>query len=337
MGTVEKHGPTWRARWIDENEKRVSKSGFHTKKDAQRFLKDRERELQRLGVRIGMTFDELVDEYLGMHRASARRLEKLEDLLTGLPFGGKRLVDLRSIDVARWQADQTKPHTLHDGTTAIKQVLKHAVVMGFLEKSPAEHIKSSAPPPPEVLPFADWDEVARLDQHLGGLAAVAVGTGMRPQEWSRLRWEHIDLHGRVIILPASISKTKQARRIPIRVRVMDALIQLPSRSGLVFSIGDMHNWRKRVWAPALKACGLEYRRPYEMRHTYATWALRAGVSTFLVARRMGTSVRMIDRTYGQFAVDTEEHELRLLDAYDGAVVGHREPTLGGLVPTHTFL
>jgi hypothetical protein len=35
-----------------------------------------------------------------------------------------------------------------------------------------------------------------------------------------------------------------------------------------------------------------------MRHTYASFALDAGVSIFELARLMGTSVRVIDSTYG---------------------------------------
>ena len=42
----------------------------------------------------------------------------------------------------------------------------------------------------------------------------------------------------------------------------------------------------------------------------------AGVSLFNLSRRMGTSVGMIDATYGQLAPDAEEHERALLDAYD---------------------
>jgi hypothetical protein len=43
---------------------------------------------------------------------------------------------------------------------------------------------------------------------------------------------------------------------------------------------------------------------------YAAMAPRAGLPTFTVARRMGTSVEMIDKTYGHLAHDTEEWELR---------------------------
>ena len=45
-------------------------------------------------------------------------------------------------------------------------------------------------------------------------------------------------------------------------------------------------------------------------------SLAAGVSLFSLARRMGTSVEMIDRTYGHLAPDAEEYERTLLDAYD---------------------
>ena len=60
--------------------------------------------------------------------------------------------------------------------------------------------------------------------------------------------------------------------------------------------------------------GLAQRGPFALRHTFATEALAAGVSTFDLARRMGTSVAMIDRTYGHLARDSEESFRALLDA-----------------------
>jgi integrase len=80
---------------------------------------------------------------------------------------------------------------------------------------------------------------------------------------------------------------------------------------------DLHNLRAREWIPAIRASGLEPRRRiYDCRHTYATMSLAAGVSLFTLSRRMGTSVDMIDRTYGHPAPDAEAVELALLNAYD---------------------
>jgi integrase len=56
-----------------------------------------------------------------------------------------------------------------------------------------------------------------------------------------------------------------------------------------------------------------------LRHTYATFSLAAGVSLFTLSRRMGTSVEMIDGTYGHLAPDAEEYERGLLDAFDAKV------------------
>ena len=61
-----------------------------------------------------------------------------------------------------------------------------------------------------------------------------------------------------------------------------------------------------------------------MRHTFATWSLDAGMGIFTLARRMGTSVRGIDRTYGHLVRDADDQDRDLLDAYDerGARSGH---------------
>ena len=79
-------------------------------------------------------------------------------------------------------------------------------------------------------------------------------------------------------------------------------------------IGSLRSVRPGSTRPAI----------YDLRHTYATMSLAAGVSLFSLARRMGTSVEMIDRTYGHLAPDAEDYERALLDAYDAKTVtfGH---------------
>jgi integrase len=66
-------------------------------------------------------------------------------------------------------------------------------------------------------------------------------------------------------------------------------------------------WRGQVWRPALEAAGLQrdgelwLPGPYTLRHAFATWMLDAGIELFELARLMGTSVAMIDKTYGHLA------------------------------------
>jgi integrase len=66
--------------------------------------------------------------------------------------------------------------------------------------------------------------------------------------------------------------------------------------------GPLHqNALHEVWMRAMKKSGLEYRRMYETRHTFASWALAAGESPGWVARTLGhVDTSMLYRTYGRF-------------------------------------
>jgi hypothetical protein len=67
-------------------------------------------------------------------------------------------------------------------------------------------------------------------------------------------------------------------------------------------------------------------RSLRLAHTYATFALRAGVPVFALSRFMGTSIAMIDLHYGHLAVDSYQHAVSLLDAgacARRALGGHR--------------
>ena len=79
--------------------------------------------------------------------------------------------------------------------------------------------------------------------------------------------------------------------------------------------GSVDTFRRRVWSPAIDAAGI--RRPariYDLRSTFASDALAAGV--FELARIMGTSVQMIERSYGTLLEGAAEGITGRLDALD---------------------
>jgi hypothetical protein len=53
-----------------------------------------------------------------------------------------------------------------------------------------------------------------------------------------------------------------------------------------------------------------------MRHTYASFGIAAGVSTFILARTMGTSVEMIEKRYGHLLPDAADYVRDLLNKFD---------------------
>lgn len=62
---------------------------------------------------------------------------------------------------------------------------------------------------------------------------------------------------------------------------------------------NLNNFRNRVWAPAIEASGVSTpARIYDLRSTFATNALAAGITVFELARVMGTSGDLIERHSG---------------------------------------
>ena len=97
---------------------------------------------------------------------------------------------------------------------------------------------------------------------------------------------------------------------------------------------DLDNWRRRDWRPALDAAGLDPAlTPYAMRHTYASFALDAGVTIFELARLMGTSVKVIDDTYGHLVRGSFDRVRSALEARARRDAGDTDATTGQATTT----
>jgi integrase len=204
----------------------------------------------------------------------------------------------------------------------------------MIDANPAKlGVDNRSPRRREQRPFESWADLdavaAKLSPHFRQMVTFATATGLRPAEWLALEWRDIDLAARVVYVHRSFTKgrlkclkTETSRRaVPLQTIALEAVKRQPANghSALVFPAErggylDLHNFRNREWKPAQVAAGIQpLRRIYDLRHTFATFALRAGISTFDLSRYTGASLTMIDRHYGHLARDGREHAIRLRD------------------------
>jgi integrase len=345
-------GGSWAYRSRDATGRRRQVGGFRTKGEASAALSDALDEV-RLGplaaARREWTVSQLVERYLEQHQVEPWTLEVLRWKLGKVTdaFGDVKVRELLPEEIGAWRMRIPEGHRF-ETTQAFRQVLDASVRWKLTSENPAKAIPNPQPKRPEIHPFQGWEEVEAVAEELGPwgpVALVAVGTGLRPEELFALEWRDIDKRSSVVQVRRAFTrgrlkewgKTERSRRrVPLRDRVLDALSNVPRRLDvpLIFpsvrgGYVDLHNFRAREWVPAVKAAGFvkgkkATKRIYDCRHTYATMSLAAGVSLFSLSRRMGTSLDMIDKTYGHLAPDAEAVELALLNTYDSERISRDE-------------
>jgi integrase len=165
------------------------------------------------------------------------------------------------------------------------------------------------------------------------LPAFAAASGLRPEEWAVLERRDVDRRGAALRVRRTISageivelaKTSRSRReVPLSDRALAALEELSPRldSPYLFAARrggpfDLANFRRREWAPAIEASGVARpARLYDLRSTFASNSLAAGVTVFELARLMGTSVAMIERHYGTLLEGAGADIARRLSAFE---------------------
>ena len=318
-------------RW-PENGKRPQRTGFATKTEARRWFANNVEPRLRTGAPSSdVTFDAFCDVFLARHGATVAEATKrtLEERLAASRerFGSWTLRELEgaAADVAAWRAElsDTSRYRL---TSALRQALGAAVRWRYIVRNPAVEAGRNPQPRSKELQPLEPEQVDKLEVELGPvfgpLVVVAVETGLRPEEWVALERRDVDRVDHALAIQRKFAngtltpytKTDRSRRrVPLTTRAVAALEALPPRldTTLVFPASEggyigLDTWRTREWYPALEAAGIEQRGPYAMRHTFATEALAAGISTFELSRLMGTSLAMIDRHYGHLTRDAEE-------------------------------
>jgi integrase len=213
----------------------------------------------------------------------------------------------------------------------LQRVFRDAVEYGEVAFNPFKAVRKPSPGPTrEARPFTPM-QVERLASDLDargyGMSAVIVRlmayTGLRPQEALALHWyavrdqtllvEVANADGELERLKNRKRSRKRSRTVDLMKPVREDLQAWRSASGdptddqLVFphaTFGclwlDEHyrTWRRRTYVPSAENVGLPSKRPYDLRHTWASLRIaEQRLSIVEVAEQLGDKTSTVLDTY----------------------------------------
>lgn len=261
-----------------------------------------------------------------------------------------KVVDLTPATLKEYVTQsKTSPKTLRNRFSYLRSALAEAVTDGLCMVNPVDTIKLSnyVQKDNKVNPDGEHSDVdpfkpkeidaiykkCREDEL--NIVQFVFNTGMRPSEWSALKWSDIDFVNHQVSVNVAIvngqekgTKTKAGRRIiPLNEMALAALtrqkeltllhndyvfmqmqtrVQLPKKE---LNRINPDSFRKHQWSRILKAAGVRYRYPYQMRHTFATMHISSGENLWKLANWMGhASPEMLFRHYGSFIEEFQQND-----------------------------
>lgn len=226
--------------------------------------------------------------------------------------------------------------TVNNYVSVLRQALDLGVQDKVLQSNPADNVPRAAhqKPPPDPFSIEEAELIiadmqTRYPEPIYNLVETWFFSGPRTSEIFGLRWPNVDLRSkRIAIVEALVrgerkdsTKTSVAREVILNSRALAAV----NRQAKHTRIAGDHVWldprygtpwdeerafRRSYWTPTLKRLGIRYRRPYNMRHTYATMMLMAGMTPAFCAKQLGHSVEMFLKTYAKW-IDGDRNDLEM--------------------------
>lgn len=254
-------------------------------------------------------------------------------------LGQLHLNAIRPLDiqgaVAQLISQELSPRTVRYTHSILHSALEQAVKWELINRNPAGHTVLPRPESTEVLTLTPEQAAcfaASCERHeFGPIFLLAISTGLRPSEYLALRVKDIRFPDSMLTVDRTVERhngrwlfretkrPRSRRTVSVPAETMERLetycqthgkLNEPER--LLFETKrrtPIHerNLVQRVFKPLLKVVGLPNIRLYDLRHSFATLSLAAGLPVRWVSEQLGhASVAFTLEVYGHLLCDTRD-------------------------------
>jgi integrase len=271
-----------------------------------------------------ITYDEFfVRHYLPyviLCKRSWKRDEELFRLRIKDRFGPERLDQISRKKIQQFHtellAEGLATATANHHLKLIRHSLNLAVEWEMLEKNPATRIHLLKEDN-NVENYLNKEELERLltilktddNRAVCHIALFLISTGARLNEGLRATWAQIDRENRVWRIPASNSKSKRIRAVPLNDSALDVLKQLDTEGEFDFLFinrrtGKPYTTIHRSWVRLKTKAGLPHLRLHDLRHQYASFLVNSGRTLYEVQQILGHSAPIVTQRYAHLSTKT---------------------------------
>lgn len=235
-----------------------------------------------------------------------------------------RLIDITKHDVKAWAGLLAKkglePSSVQRILNVFRSSLSAAVDAEILVANPADRVRVTVGQK-DTRRYLTQAEARLLLAEFSGvdlaMVSVLLYCGLRYGEMAGLQSKRVR-EGSIRVAEVWDSAARELKAYPKGRSIRDVPIPehvrpLLNLSGtMVFSkprepVPDYSNWRKAVWLPAVERSKIGATKIHDLRHTYASWLLQAGVPLAEVGKLLGHADPSTTQIYAHLSETPTAH------------------------------
>jgi integrase len=265
-------------------------------REERRFRDELELKQQRPDLAPEMTFGALSARFLGSVEPKPYHKERLKVLLpffSDIPIG--RITKNTALEYRKFrhQQRQLTETTINRDLECLRHILFWAAEEGLILANPLARMSMVRERRQRRVVMSVEEEAKLLvaaSPHLRKIIRTALWAGMRRGEILKQQWQDIDFNLKLLFVSHSKTAEGEMREIPLAKPVFDQLWQDQKSEGLVFTFQkEPVHQIKTAWRAAITKAGIRYYRFHDLRHTFNSRLMLAGVQQEIRKALMGHS------------------------------------------------